>query len=325
MIMRNILPAHPDQIKRFLLSPQTMIYLLLLLMLTAAAIISPGYLQFTHLAGILRLASFLGIAAIGQNLAILSGGIDLSIAQLMCMGNVFGAQIMMAKNENMLPALLVVAVLGALFGAFNGFGIKYLKIPTFIMTLGTSCIVQGVCLIYTKGAPKGNTAPLLKSICNDRLFNVLPPLVLLWLGLAILTIVVLKCTPFGRRIYAVGANETAARFSGVNTNKVIFAVYIISAVCAALAGYLLVGYTGTSYLDAGVSYHTKSVAAVVIGGTSVQGGRGNYLGTIAGAISFVVLEDFLVILNMSEAGRNIALGILIIAMILLYQKDTHAQ
>ena len=217
--MRNILPAHPDQIKRFLLSPQTMIYLLLLLMLTAAAIISPGYLQFTHLAGILRLASFLGIAAIGQNLAILSGGIDLSIAQLMCMGNVFGAQIMMAKNEKMLPALLVVAVLGALFGAFNGFGIKYLKIPAFIMTLGTSCIVQGVCLIYTKGAPKGNTAPLLKSICNDRLFNVLPPLVLLWLGLAILTIVVLKCTPFGRRIYAVGANETAARFSGVNTRS----------------------------------------------------------------------------------------------------------
>lgn len=320
--MQKKLPISQDQIKRFLLSPQTMIYILLIFMLTVAAIISPGYLQITHLAGILRLASFLGIAAIGQNLAILSGGIDLSIAQLICMGNVFGAQIMMAKNENMLLSLLVVIVLGALFGALNGFGIKYLKIPAFIMTLGTSCIVQGVCLIYTKGAPKGNTSPLLKSICNDRLLGIIPPIVLLWLALAVITIVILKCTSFGRKIYAVGANETSARFSGVNTKGIIFAVYIISAIFAALAGYLLVGYTGTSYLDAGVSYHTKSVAAVVIGGTSVQGGRGNYLGTIAGAISFVVLEDFLVILNMPEAGRNVALGVLIIALVLLYKKDS---
>lgn len=323
--MQNRLPVDRERIRKFLLAPQTLIYILLVIMLTVAAIVSPGYLQITHLAGILRLASFLGIAAIGQNLAILSGGIDLSIAQLMCLGNVFGAQLMMGKNENMLYSLLVVLVLGAVFGAMNGFGIKYLKIPAFIMTLGTSCVVQGVCLIYTRGAPKGNTSPLLKSICNDRLFDLLPPIVLIWLGLAVVTILVLKCTPFGRKIYAVGANETAAGFSGINTKAIIFAVYILSGIFGALAGYLLVGYTGTSYLDAGVSYHTKSVAAVVIGGTSVKGGKGNYLGTIAGAISFVVLEDFLVILNMPEAGRNIALGVLIIALVLLYKKDTQAQ
>lgn len=323
--MQNRLPVDRERIRKFLLAPQTLIYILLVIMLTVAAIVSPGYLQITHLAGILRLASFLGIAAIGQNLAILSGGIDLSIAQLMCLGNVFGAQLMMGKNENMLYSLLVVLVLGAVFGAMNGFGIKYLKIPAFIMTLGTSCVVQGVCLIYTRGAPKGNTSPLLKSICNDRLFDLLPPIVLSWLGLAVVTILVLKCTPFGRKIYAVGANETAAGFSGINTKAIIFAVYILSGIFGALAGYLLVGYTGTSYLDAGVSYHTKSVAAVVIGGTSVKGGKGNYLGTIAGAISFVVLEDFLVILNMPEAGRNIALGVLIIALVLLYKKDTQAQ
>lgn len=323
--MQKRLPVNQERIRKFLLSPQTMIYVLLVVMLTIASIVSPGYLQITHLAGILRLASFLGIAAIGQNLAILSGGIDLSIAQLICLGNVFGAQLMMGKNENMLYSLLVVVVLGAIFGALNGFGIKYLKIPAFIMTLGTSCVVQGVCLIYTKGAPKGNTSPLLKSICNDRLFDLIPPIVLIWLALAVATIVVLKCTPFGRRIYAVGANETAAGFSGVNTRGIIFAVYILSGIFAALAGYLLVGYTGTSYLDAGVSYHTKSVAAVVIGGTSVKGGKGNYLGTIAGAISFVVLEDFLVILNMPEAGRNIALGVLIIALVLLYRKDATNQ
>lgn len=319
--MRKIFSVYLDRKKGFLFSPQAMIYILLVVMLAVAAVISPGYLQITHLAGILRLASFLGIAAIGQNLAILSGGIDLSIAQLICMGNIFGAQIMMARNDRMLPALVTVIVLGAVFGALNGMGIKYLKIPAFIMTLATSCIVQGVCLIYTKGAPKGNTSPLLKSICNDRIFNILPPIVVLWLILAVITILILKCTPFGRRIYAVGANEKAARFSGVNTEGIVFSVYIISAVFAALAGYLLVGYTGTSYLDAGVSYHTKSVAAVVIGGTSVQGGSGNYLGTIAGAVSFVVLEDFLVILNMPEAGRNIALGVLIIALVLFYKKD----
>lgn len=323
--MQKILPFRLGWRNGSFFSPQAMIYILLALMLAVASIISPGYLQITHLAGILRLASFLGIAAIGQNLAILSGGIDLSIAQMICMGNIFGAQIMMARNDQMLPALLVVVALGAAFGALNGLGIKYLKIPAFIMTLATSCIVQGVCLIYTKGAPKGNTSPLLKAICNERIFNIMPPIVVLWLVLAVITIVILKCTPFGRRIYAVGANETAARFSGVNTEGIVFAVYIISAVFAALAGYLLVGYTGTSYLDAGVSYHTKSVAAVVIGGTSVQGGRGNYLGTIAGAISFVVLEDFLVILNMPEAGRNIALGVLIIALVLFYKKDGHTR
>ena len=150
-------------------SSQVMVYVILVVLLLAAQIMSPGYLKPTHVAGILRLASFMGIAAIGQNLTILTGGIDLSIANTITFANVIAAQIMMGRNENLPAALFAVIVMGVMVGFINGVGIHWLKIPPFIMTLGVGTVIQGVFLIYTKGAPKGNASPLLKAVCGQEL------------------------------------------------------------------------------------------------------------------------------------------------------------
>ena len=281
-------------------SSQVMVYVILVVLLLAAQLMSPGYLKPTHVAGILRLASFMGIAAIGQNLTILTGGIDLSIANTIT---------------------FAVIVMGMMVGFINGVGIHWLKIPPFIMTLGVGTVIQGVFLIYTKGAPKGNASPLLKAICGQSFIGILSGIVVIWAVMAAVTIVLLRNTPYGRKIYSVGTNEQAARFSGIHTGRVTFSVYLISAVIAAVSGFFLVGYTGTSFLDVGTSYNTKTIAAVIIGGTAITGGKGGYIGTIAGAIIMTILDDFLTIVNIPEAGRQIMQGVIIVLLVLIYSRE----
>ena len=290
---------------KYLENSQIVVYLILILLLVLAQILSPGYLNPTHMAGILRLASFMGIAAIGQNLTILTGGIDLSIANTITFANVIAAQIMM----------------GIVVGLINGTGVYWLKIPPFIMTLGVGTVIQGIFLIYTKGAPKGNAAPLLRSICGQSMYGIVSGIVLIWAVLAVIAIVLLHKTPYGRKLYSVGINEEASRFSGINTGRVTFSVYLISAVIAAVSGFLLVGYTGTSFLDVGTSYNTKTIAAVVIGGTAITGGKGGYLGTIADAVIMTILDDFLTIVSIPDAGRQVVQGIIIILLVLVYSRE----
>ena len=299
---------------KYLENSQIVVYLILILLLVLAQILSPGYLNPTHMAGILRLASFMGIAAIGQNLTILTGGIDLSIANTITFANVIAAQIMMGRDSSMLPALLAVIVMGIVVGLINGTGVYWLKIPPFIMTLGVGTVIQGIFLIYTKGAPKGNAAPLLRSICGQSMYGIVSGIVLIWAVLAVIAIVLLHKTPYGRKLYSVGINEEASRFSGINTGRVTFSVYLISVVIAAVSGFLLVGYTGTSY-------NTKTIAAVVIGGTAITGGKGGYLGTIAGAVIMTILDDFLTIVSIPDAGRQVVQGIIIILLVLVYSRE----
>ena len=176
-------------------------------------------------------------------------------------------------------------------------------------------------LIYTKGAPKGNASPLLKAICGQSFIGILSGIVVIWAVMAAVTIVLLRNTPYGRKIYSVGTNEQAARFSGIHTGRVTFSVYLISAVIAAVSGFFLVGYTGTSFLDVGTSYNTKTIAAVIIGGTAITGGKGGYIGTIAGAIIMTILDDFLTIVNIPEAGRQIMQGVIIVLLVLIYSRE----
>ncbi len=299
---------------------QMMVYLILIFVLLIAQLASPGYLALNHVAGILRLSSFLGIAAIGQTFAILIGGIDLSIANVITFANVIAAQVMSGSDSNMLAALLWVLLMGAAVGVINALGIRFLKIPPFIMTLGVGTIIRGIFLIYTNGAPKGNAAPLLRAICGQSMMGIVSGIVIIWLILSIAVVIIQKITPYGRQIYAIGINEQASRYSGIPTGRIIFSVYILSAVFAALAGYFLVGYTGTSFLDVGSDYNTTTIAAVVIGGTAITGGKGGYIGTFAGAIMMTVLNDFLTIVNIPTAGRQIAQGFIILALVLVYSR-----
>ena len=280
--------------------------------------VSHGFLSFGHIGAVLRTASFLGIVSIGQTLTILTAGIDLSVGPLITMGNVFGCMLINGLDSNLLWAVGTVILLGALFGACNGLGVAYLKISPLVMTLAIGSLVTGITLIVSQGAPKGLASPILRFIGVGSFLYGIPVIVVVWALLSVLFILLLQATVFGRKIYYVGANARAAYLSGVKNNAVLTMVYAISGGCAALTGALMAGYTETAFLGIGNEYILWSITAVVIGGTSLTGGRGSYGGTIAGAIILVLIESLLTVVKMPEAGRRIATGLLILIMISIY-------
>lgn len=297
------------------------VYLFLALMLFLAQLYSPNYLSMTHMMGVLRLSAFMGMAAIGQTIAIISGGIDLSIPHTISFSYILAAEIMNKMDSNIPQAFAVMLLLGVIIGSINAFGVCVMKIPAFIMTLGMGTVVRGASVIWSNGAPKGRSAPLIQAIANTNLGGVIPWIVVVWAVMAALAIIMLRYTPFGRKIYAVGSNPTAAQFSGINSKGVLFGVYILSAVIACITGFFLMGFTGEAYLDAGAKYDTTVIAAVIIGGTAITGGKGGYLGSAAGSIMMIVFTDFLTIINMAPGFRVAGQGLLILLLIVLYARE----
>ena len=277
-----------------LFQPQYLIYIVLVSVLIIASIMSPGYLKITHIASMLRIASFLGLVCIGQNLVMLTGSIDMSVAAVITLGNILGAQVLMGKDANILTALLIVIVAG---------------------------LAVGICTSFGVSAPKGSTSPALTRMTSSNMVGVFSGTAVLWLVIAAGFILFMRYTKFGRNVYAVGANPVAAKFSGIKVRMTKAAIFIIAAVIYALVGFLLVGYTGTTYLEVGDTYHPNNVAAVIIGGTSVKGGKGGYFGTIAGVLLMVILTDFLTVLNVQESLRQVIQGVILILLIVLYAKD----
>lgn len=298
--------------------PTLFIYGMLVIVLVVAEIITPGYLSMDNLSNVLRQAAFLGIVAAGQTLVIITAGTDLSVSYLVTLGNVLSAQIMGGSDANIPLALFVVALTGLAVGFVNGAGVHFLKIPSLVMTLGMGSVLQGIVFIYTKGAPKGNTAPLIQEMVSGKVLGTLSPLVFLWIAISILTIFLLKKTVFGRNTYNVGENLPAALRAGVPVGRTLITVYMICGLLSAITGMILVGYTGTSYLDAGTDYQMNSIAAVVMGGTLLSGGKGDYIGTIAGTIIICVLMSVLNIVQMPTFGRHMIRGAVILIILMIF-------
>lgn len=298
-------------------------YSLVIILFILGEMLSPGFLSFNQILNVLLIASFLGIIGAGQTFVILSGGdgIDLSVGSIMSLGAVMTANITMAQNSMLLYALLQILLMGMILGSINGLGVSYLKIPPLVMTLGMSGVIQGLILLYTKGQPKGRAAPFLNQIVTGKSILGIPGILIIWLILAIIIHLILKRTSFGRKIYAVGTNRKAARFSGLNTSLIVVLVYSISGMFSALTGFLFIGYTTTVFMNIGGDYVLRSVAAVVVGGTSLMGGKGNYLGTIAGAVVMTVLQAILTTLNMGEPGRQIVYGLVLIGLLTMYGRQ----
>jgi len=281
-------------------------------------IVSSGFLAFDHVGAVLRTASFLGIVAIGQTIVILTAGIDLSVGPLITMGNVFTCMFMNGLNENTLWSLLAIVALGALFGTLSGLGVTLLNISPLVMTLAIGSLVTGVTLIFSHGAPKGLASPILRYLAVGSVLGGIPIVVIIWIVLGIFIIIFLRFSTFGRKLYYVGANERAAFMSGVRVKRVKTIAYSISGATACLTGALMAGYTHTAFLGIGNEYTLWSITAVVIGGTALTGGKGGYLGTMAGAVILVLLESILTVMKMPEAGRRIATGVIILIMISIY-------
>ncbi|MEP0322932.1 ABC transporter permease [Bauldia litoralis] len=291
-------------------------YLGMIVLLLLTSFFSPGFLSGSHLRSMSVLAAFIGIVALGQTFVIIGAGIDLSIPWVLNCAAILMSLIAGGENGPLIWAIPLVLVAGMAVGAINGIGVAFFGVPPIIMTLAVNVILQGSILVYTGGAPPTTAPAFIQYLAVGRI-GFFPVVVIIWAVLAIAASILLSKTAFGRQLYAVGANATVAEFSGVPIMRTTIATYMISGFTAALAGMLLTGYTGQAYLGMGDSYLFTSIAAVAIGGASILGGSGHYIGTIAGAFVLTILTGLLPALNLSNGALLIVYGAVILVTVSL--------
>lgn len=276
-----------------------------------APMVSPPYLLQQ-----LQIGSFLGICAAGMMMVILLGHIDLSLPWTLT------AAAMMATTVGGPWAIPAGLAVGVAVGLLNGIGVSVLRIPSMIFTLGVDSVLRGLMVAHTGGfAPQTEATPLMRFLAAERVLGV-PVAIFVWAGVSLLIATMLTRTALGKSLYATGAREGAAYLSGIRTGWVIIGGFVLSSVCAATAGILLAGYSAKAYQGMGNSFLLPAIAAVVLGGTHILGGRGRYLGTLVGVVLIVFLNSVLSIMQMPEAFRQIIYGAVIISMLLAYGRET---
>jgi ribose transport system permease protein len=295
-----------------------------ILVFVVGDLLHPGFASAGSIKSILVIASFVGFVAAGQTFVILVGGIDLSVPWVLNGAAILLVTSSLGRDGRAVPAVLLTLGLGLLTGLVNGIGIAYLAVPAVVMTLGMNGIMEGLSLGLSKGLTCSSCASYAPKVVQDVVrSNVLgvPADLFLWFGIAILITFLLSATSFGRRIYAIGNNDTAAFLAGINVRVVTVALYMLSGLFAAFGGIVLVAYGGQATLGMGDPYLFQSIAAAVIGGVSILGGRGHYLGTLAGSITLVALVSVLLAENMPDWGRSVVYGVAILAILLLYGRE----
>ena len=283
---------------------------------------SRNFLSPEYLLQQLQVASFLGIIASGLMLIILLGQIDLSIPWVVTIGGMMSTT---AAGWGQIGTALAIpfgVACGLCAGLVNGIGVAYLCVPSMIFTLGINVLAQGLMIVHTSGyAPQDRATVAMHLIAVGRSVFGVPNALWVWGLVALIVIILLTRTVFGRRVYAIGNRESAVYLSGVDTRRVTLICFAISGSCSAVSGVLMAGYSTHAYQAMGDPYLLPAIAAVVLGGTRILGGRGTFLGTIAGVILITLLQSILSVIQMPEAGRQVIYGIVIIAMLLLYGRE----
>ena len=296
------------------------VYIGLIILLSISGILSPQSFNPVGLLNIAKQTAGLGIVSIGQTMVILTGGIDLSVGSIITFIHVFSIGTILGNAQLVLPVSLLCLLLGLFFGFLNGLGITKARISPFVMTLCMDFILRGLYLIYTKGQPRGIVPNNLRFIGRGRVLNIVPVAFLIWIVIAILFIVILYRTTWGARLYAVAANSRTAQLSGVKNDTILISVYALSGLLAAVAALVLTGDIGAVSLGLGRDYSLDSIAATVIGGTSFVGGIGGVEGTIAGAYIIKLLTSLLQKINISNTGKLIIQGVLILFIVGAYSR-----
>lgn len=293
------------------------------LMLVVGELVAPGFASVRQIVAQLNVAAILAFVAAGQGFVILAGreGIDLSVGSTMSLGALLAGNMMMGQDSGILPALAVALAAGAMIGVLNGFGVTILRIPPLVMTLGMAGVITGLLVVLTQGQPSGAAAPALGAFVSKPLLFGIPAILFAWIALGAAIEFILRYTRFGINVYAVGANDFAARLAGISVRATRVLAYTVCGAFSGLAGFVLLGYTGTVFVGAGEQYILPGVIAVVLGGTALAGGKGNYVGTAAGAIFLTLLTAFLTTLNFDPAQRQIVFGIILVGFMLIYARD----
>ncbi|MEO6207622.1 MAG: ABC transporter permease [Candidatus Limnocylindrales bacterium] len=288
-----------------------------LIFLIKPDVISPGWVGTT-----VRAAIPLAILAACQTLTFLTGGIDLSVGAVASMSGFVVATLV--GPQGLAVAIIVALLIAALAGFLTGVGVGVFKVHPLIMSLGMSLVVLGLANVWQLVMVQtGAGVPdLLRTLGSGTILEIVPNSLLIFVPLAIFVLLLLRRTGYGRLLYAIGDNPVAARLSGARSWQVLIALYMLSALLAALAGFLYAGLSNVASVTLVDSAVLPSVAAAVIGGTSIMGGRGGYGGTIVGALILTVLTSLLSILGLPEAVRQVLFGSIIVAVAAAYTRVT---
>jgi len=292
----------------------------LILLIIVVSIMNPSFLTISNIFNVLRQVSISAIIAFGMTFVILTGGIDLSVGSTLALTGAVAASLL-AGGTDPIVSMAVALILGLVLGAFNGVIITKGKVAPFIATLATMTIYRGLTLVYTNGKPisgLGDHASF--QLFGKGYFLGVPiPVITTIVSFAILAFILHKTT-FGRRVYAVGGNEEAAKLSGINADRVKIAVYAISGFLAALSALILTSRLNSAQPTAGESYELDAIAAVVLGGTSLNGGKGWIFGTLIGALIIGVLNNGMNLIGVSSFWQQVVKGIVILLAVLLDRK-----
>ncbi|MBN8858787.1 MAG: ribose ABC transporter permease [Sphingobacteriales bacterium] len=296
------------------------ILIALLVICIILSVATPYFFTVQNLVIVLRQVSVNGILAIGVTFVIIAGGIDLSLGSVVALTGVAAASFAHPGAYPLIVPLLMGLLTGVLAGVINGLTITLGKVAPFIVTLGMMTMTRGLALVWSDGRPVTNLSPAFNFIGGGDLLYIPVP-ILLFVLVIIVAYILLNYTTAGRYIYAVGGNEQAARASGIRVNAVKMFAYIICSGLAALAGIVLAARITTGQPNAGVAYELDAIAAVVIGGTSLLGGRGTVTGTVIGVLIIGVINNGLDLLNVSSYYQQIIKGVIIIGAVLIDRKN----
>ena len=295
--------------------------LLLALFVLGVELVRPGTVTLLWASNTLLFAAPLAIMAAGQTMVMLTGGIDLSVASVAT-----GSAYLLATNASSgnFIAIGLGLLLGVIVGIANGVGVALLGVQPLVMTLGAGLMTSGVMIVYGQRmmASTPHVPAIIQTLGAGKVFGLVPVDLFLWIAIGALVLFGLHRTGFGRLLYAVGDNREACHLAGIRVWRVLFADYLFCAILAAITGLVLVGGTNAADLSLADGFLLPSVAAVVIGGTSIFGGRGGYAGTIVGALILTVLTGLLTLLDVSEPIKQILYGAIILSLAAAYARLT---
>lgn len=289
----------------------------LLLICLALTLLSDRFLTIPNLTNIIRQSTINGIIAVGMTLVIFTRGIDLSVGSILAFSVVVTADTLQSGWPVFLAIVLGLAV-GALMGLISGLLVTQVKIPPFIATLGVMTLGRGLALVYTDGKPITGLPESFRFLGNGYLGPIPMPIVIAFIvfGVAYIGLTKMK---FGEYIYAIGNNERAARLCGIPVKRYITATYAIAGLLSALAGYILIGRINSAQPIAGSGFEFDAIAAVVVGGTSFEGGEGSLMGTLLGVLIIAVINNGLNLLNVPSFYQDVVKGIVIVLALLIHR------
>ncbi|WP_159097923.1 ABC transporter permease [Aminobacter sp. MSH1] len=291
------------------------------LLVVASRWISPGLGGFDQVAAVIVLSSFLIVVAFGQQMVVLIGGLDLSVPSIIMLGGILAYAWSPADGLQLALVFVGVVLITGAVGAVSGLGVALLGIPPFIMTLSSGIIVYSAALGATSGSPGGDATGALEELFTGRFLG-LPPVIFAVAVFVLLGAVLQSRTTFGRMLYATGTNRRAAEIAGLPVIRMTAATYAIGAAASGVCGMLLVGFSNGATLTMGQSYLLPSIAAVVVGGTAITGGRGDYFSVVAAALLMTTFSTVISSVQIAEGWRTIIYGLIVLVAIVAMNEET---